>query len=96
MSPHGVISRMSLKSHLTSIAVPEQERLALDCRTTLGHLRNVAYGFRIASAALASALEHRTSGAVTRKDLRPDDWHLIWPELTEATPQAKTVEAGNA
>lgn len=29
------------------------------------------------------AIEQATAGAVTRKDLRPDDWHLIWPELAE-------------
>ena len=29
----------------------------------------------------AVAIEQATKGAVTRKDLRPDDWHLIWPEL---------------
>ena len=28
-------------------------------------------------------IETATAGAVTRQDLRPDDWHLIWPELTE-------------
>ena len=27
------------------------------------------------------AIERATNGAVTRRDLRPDDWHLIWPEL---------------
>jgi len=25
-------------------------------------------------------IERATSGAVTRKDLRPDDWQAIWPE----------------
>jgi len=29
------------------------------------------------------AIELATSGKVTRRDLRPDDWHLIWPELAE-------------
>lgn len=29
------------------------------------------------------AIELATGGAVTRKDLRPDDWHLMWPELAE-------------
>lgn len=29
------------------------------------------------------AIELATKGAVTRKDLRPDDWALIWPELKE-------------
>ncbi|WP_081262281.1 transcriptional regulator [Ralstonia solanacearum] len=27
------------------------------------------------------AIERITDGAVTRKELRPDDWYLIWPEL---------------
>lgn len=30
------------------------------------------------------AIERATNGAVTRRDLRPDDWHLIWPELAKA------------
>lgn len=29
------------------------------------------------------AIERVTNGAVTRRDLRPADWHLIWPELIE-------------
>jgi DNA-binding transcriptional regulator YdaS (Cro superfamily) len=28
-------------------------------------------------------IEIATGGAVTRKDLRPDDWHIHWPELVE-------------
>jgi len=35
-----------------------------------------------------AAIERATEGAVTRRDLRPDDWHLIWPELaTEGAAQ---------
>ena len=29
-------------------------------------------------------IERVTDGAVTRRDLRPDDWHRIWPELDQA------------
>jgi len=29
------------------------------------------------------AIEQATNGEVTRRDLRPDDWHLIWPELAD-------------
>ena len=39
-------------------------------------------------------IERATSGAVTRRDLRPDDWHRIWPELVTAdhpTPEAKAA-----
>lgn len=28
-------------------------------------------------------IEQATDGLVTRRDLRPDDWHLIWPELVD-------------
>jgi DNA-binding transcriptional regulator YdaS (Cro superfamily) len=28
-----------------------------------------------------TAIEVATGGQVTRKDLRPDDWESIWPEL---------------
>lgn len=31
------------------------------------------------------AIERATNGAVTRRDLRPDDFHLIWPDLEPAT-----------
>lgn len=36
------------------------------------------------SPAMASAIERETAGAVRRWDLRPDDWHRIWPELIGA------------
>jgi DNA-binding transcriptional regulator YdaS (Cro superfamily) len=29
-------------------------------------------------------IEQATNGEVTRKDLRPDDWQTIWPELDAA------------
>ena len=30
------------------------------------------------------AIEVATHGAVTRQDLRPDDWQKIWPELAHS------------
>lgn len=38
-----------------------------------------------------TAIERATGGAVTRKDLRPDDWADIWPEL--ANSEANPAEA---
>ena len=35
-------------------------------------------------------IERATNGAVTRKDLRPDDWQAIWPELI--TPKRKAAK----
>jgi DNA-binding transcriptional regulator YdaS (Cro superfamily) len=37
-------------------------------------------------------IERATNGEVTRKDLRPDDWQDIWPELATA-PFAAPVAA---
>ena len=41
-------------------------------------------GLRKIPVEKCSAIERATGGLVTRRDLRPDDWHLIWPELKEA------------
>ena len=35
-------------------------------------------------------IEKRTLGVVTRRDLRPNDWQQIWPELALASPQEAT------
>jgi DNA-binding transcriptional regulator YdaS (Cro superfamily) len=40
-----------------------------------------ASGVKRVSVMRCVAIEEATGGAVTRKDLRPDDWHAHWPEL---------------
>jgi len=39
------------------------------------------------------AIERAAEGVVTRRDLRPDDWQLIWPELAKPVRKAAKVEA---
>lgn len=39
-------------------------------------------------------IERATNGAVTRKDLRPDDWQEIWPELATTNPTTEPAAAG--
>jgi len=39
------------------------------------------YSGRKPDAPYCVAIEQATNGAVTRQDLRPDDWQKIWPEL---------------
>lgn len=48
------------------------------------------YANRRPGPAHCLAIERATEGAVTRRDLRPDDFHLIWPDLTA---QPTTTEA---
>ena len=39
------------------------------------------YADRLPSPAYCVAIEKATAGVVMRRDLRPDDWYRIWPEL---------------
>lgn len=43
---------------------------------------------RVPSAELCVRIEVETGGSVTRRDLRRDDWHRIWPELVKAEQKA--------
>lgn len=39
-------------------------------------------------------VERALDGAVSRRDMQPDDWHEIWPELATADAQAGEVVNG--
>lgn len=41
-----------------------------------------------------AGIERATDAVVTRRDLRPDDWHRIWPELV--TPEHPAPEPAAA
>lgn len=41
-------------------------------------------GIRPVPASRCIAIEQATHGAVSRRDLRPDDWQSYWPELATA------------
>lgn len=48
---------------------------------TENYLRSACSRNVLFEAARCVQVERATDGQVTRRDLRPDDWHLIWPEL---------------
>lgn len=58
-------------------------KLAQHFSFTPGYAWQLANGVRTPSPILAIAIEKFTNGDVGRCDMRPDDWHLIWPELAE-------------
>lgn len=70
-----------LKNFLKPYSVDDRKAFADRCGTTYAFLRNVMYGQRQAGEKLCVAIERESSRFVTRRDLRPHDWHLIWPEL---------------
>lgn len=41
-------------------------------------------------------IEQATSGVVTRQQLRPTDWHRIWPELAGSMASQEGQGVGNA
>lgn len=82
---------MGLKEFLKAMPDDDaRERFAAECETTLGHMRNCAYGQKQLAAANCVLVEQRSDSAVRRWDLRPDDWHRIWPELINS-PGAPAV-----
>lgn len=57
-------------------------RLAIGARSD-AQVRQWQHGYagRLPSPANCLAIERATGGAVTRQDLRPTDYWLIWPDL---------------
>lgn len=54
--------------------------------TSVGYLRQVAYGYKLAGL-IAADIELITDGECRRQDLRPNDYGRLWPELAAAAPQ---------
>lgn len=52
---------------------------------TVSQWRN---GIRPIPIERCSDIERATNGAVSRRDLRPDDWERIWPELADQAAKA--------
>ena len=62
------------------------------------YLSQIAKGTRPPAAEHCAALERATGGEVRRWDLRPEDWHRIWPELqnVEGAPAGPCAGLGAA
>lgn len=72
---------MTLIEYLNGRPVNEQAQIARSWGTTIGYIRKACSKGQKIGPALCVAIEKETQGEVSRKDLRPEDWHLIWPEL---------------
>jgi DNA-binding transcriptional regulator YdaS (Cro superfamily) len=86
-----------LKTYLKSLGDDDaRERFAKDCGTTWGHMRNSSYGLRALAPEVCVLAERLSDRAVRRWELRPDDWHLIWPELIGAPGAPKVAKQAKA
>lgn len=91
---------------MTNLTLPSAIERAIEC---IGSATSLATILRVSSSAVGqwksggrpipiercTQIEQATSGAVRRWHLRPDDWHLIWPELlnVEGAPAITTADA---
>ena len=73
---------MNLADHLAH-DVANASALARQIGVSPSMLYQWRKGLRPVPAERCAAIERATQGAVTRRDLRPDDWAEIWPELKE-------------
>ena len=77
------IDAMDLKSYLSSLERGEPSRFAEKLGVSISYLSQLASGKSPVSVSRCLEIETKTDGMVTRRDLRPDDWMKIWPELAD-------------
>lgn len=74
---------MDIRTYLERLGVGSAKKLAVEIGISPVLISQWRTGCRPIPVERCAAIEQATNGAVTRRDLRPDDWHLIWPELAE-------------
>jgi DNA-binding transcriptional regulator YdaS (Cro superfamily) len=80
--------------NLSTYLAADRGRQSALCKAIRVHAPDVsrwAKGERPIPLQHCASIEKTTGGAVRRWDLRPDDWHLIWPELI-GLPGAPAVQ----
>lgn len=82
--------------YLNSLPVAEQSSFAQRCGTTVGYLRKAVSVGQLLKVVVCVSIERETHGQVTRKDLRPDDWQDIWPELASSEQKQSPAHASHA
>lgn len=73
-----------LRSYLNGLSLLMQREFAAKCGTSVEYLRKAISTKQKLGAALSVKIEANSKGAVSRKDLHPEDWFDIWPELITA------------
>lgn len=75
-----IIAVMKLDTYLTKFEISQS-----DFANSIGVTQGMVYQWinkdRPVTPIKCVEIEKQTKGHVTRKDLRPDDWKKIWPEL---------------
>ena len=75
---------MNLSVYLDKLERGQKKELADALGVSSAYLYQMATARRPVPPDLAPTIEQNTGNSVRRWDLRPDDWHRIWPELVGA------------
>lgn len=82
---HDIPSRVPVEPLLQWLRETPKAEAEARCakhNTSVGYLRQIAYGYKLAGL-IAADIELITDGKCRRQDLRPDDFARVWPELAE-------------
>lgn len=86
---------MDLKNYLIESDTKKAE-FARAINVSAALLHQWIKGIRPVASQHCPAIEKQTGGKVTRKELRPDDWHKIWPELVNASAPRRATDPAPA
>lgn len=75
---------MELKTYIDSLERGKVKELAASLGISSSYLSQMASGKTAISPTRCVEIETVTNREVSRKDLRPEDWDKIWPELVAA------------
>lgn len=85
---------MDFKTYVNSLPKGGKSQLAKALGVSPSYLSRMLAGLRPITPSRALDIEKATAGAVTRRDLRPNDWFHHWPELaTQGTKSGRTLVA---
>ena len=73
-----------LREYLRTLTREQRDAFFVSCSTSEGYIRKASSIGQKLGPELCVRIERESGHAVTRKDLRPEDWELIWPELAVA------------
>ena len=82
---------MDLKNYLIESDTKKAE-FARAINISAALLHQWIEGIRPVAIQHCPAIEKQTGGKVTRKELRPDDWHKIWPDLAAAPAPRRSTD----
>lgn len=80
---------MKLNDYFALKGRGEQARMARAIQGYQPDIRDWCIGARPVPAHRCPAIETFTAGLVTRQELRPNDWHVYWPELAKEAAHAQ-------